>query len=330
MPIGALINAGIGLIGASQQSAAADEANKRAEERVELQYEYDKKNWKYNKKRLKADRQFAIEGIELQQREDAKLKGLKDAQSLDNYGFNLKIRQQQMDSYTKQYSKSRSLYDMQANFNSMAMTTARIAEQEKMNDAMAAAAFQNEDLYIQGLQEQGMAMASGQSGKSAGKTRNSIAAQLGRNQNIVLQNLLSSKSEMRSNLAQIATQTKGAAIQNFGNLMIPQNAPPEVLEPYETLVPEYQMPRELKKFDFGPEPVKGVANVTSTSAPWLNALGSVSSSLITAFSNNGPNLSYGGGFGGGSSGGSFSGMGSSFNLGGFGNLSAGPAFGTTF
>jgi hypothetical protein len=135
-------------------------------------------------------------------------------------------------------------------------------------------------------------------GKSVGKQRQSLNAQLGRNQNIVMQNLLSSRSEMRSNIANIAMQKEGADIQAFANLMIPADAPPEVMEPYATPLPEYQMPRELEKFDFGPEPIKGAAAQVSTSAPWLNALGSVSTSLVSAF-NNGP--SGFGGYGGGSS-----------------------------
>ena len=89
------------------------------------------------------------------------------------------------------------------------------------------------------------------------------------------------------------------------------------------------MPRELEDFDFGPEPRKGVAATYSTSAPWLNALGSVSSSLVSAF-NNGPSGfgGYGGGLGGST--GLSTGMSGSFNLGGFGGLTSNGAFGTTF
>ncbi len=54
-------------------------------------------------------------------------------------------------------------------------------------------------------------------------------------------------------------QKEGADIQAFANLMIPADAPPEVMEPYATPLPEYQMPRELEDFDFGPEPIKGAA-----------------------------------------------------------------------
>jgi NADH dehydrogenase/NADH:ubiquinone oxidoreductase subunit G len=323
--IGAVVGIGSTIFGAASSSSSASKNNKAQKEAIKAQYKFDKQVYRDNKSKMNADRDFTIEGIELRKREDAKLKGLKDAQSLDNYGFNLQIRNQQMDNYTKQYDKSQQLYDMQGVFNNVAMSNARIAEQEKMNDAMSQAAFENEDLYVQGLQEQGQRMARGQSGKSGGKARQSLAAQLGRNQNIIMKNLLSSKSEMRTNLTQIATQYEGSKIQNFGNLMIPQTAPPEVLEPYETLTPEYQMPREFEDFDFGPEPVKGTAYQQSTSAPWLSALGSVSSQLISGFSNNGPNMSGGSGLSGASSsgfnlGGNYGGFGGSSTIGGYNQL----------
>ena len=327
--LGAIIGVGTSLIGASQQSSAASDANARAEKQAEQQYEYDTQRYDMSKDKLNADRDFAISQIQTQIRNDKRLADLKNKQSLDNYGFNLKIREQQMSNYAKQYKKSSTLYGQQLSFNDMAANNASTAEQQKMNDAMSQAAFQNEDLFVQGLQETGTLMARGQSGKSVRKGKQSLNAQLGRNQNIVMANLLSSKSTMRSALAQVATQRTGGDIQAFANLMIPQDAPPEVLEPYAAILPEYTLPRELEDFDFGPEPMEGVAAQVSTSAPWLNALGSVSSNLVSAFSNSGPsNFGYGGGFGGSS--GLSTGMGSSFNLGGFGGLTSNGAFGTTF
>ena len=317
MPIGAIIGAVTGIAGAASASSAADAANKRAKEQVEAQFKYDNEGWKYNKKRLKADRKFTIEGIEITKRNEAVLKDLKDSQALDDYSLNLKIRQMQMRSYVQQYDKSSQLYNTQLGFNEIAVNSAICAEQQKMNDAMAQAAFQNEDLYVQGLQESGTAMARGMAGKSVAKGNQSLDAQLGRNQSIVMKNLLSSNSAMRSGIANIVTQRQGADIQAFGNLMIPNEAPPEVNQPYATPVTEYQMPRELKKYDFGPKPIKGAAAQTSTSAPWLNALGSVSTSLVSAFTNSGPQ-----GFGGynGISGGASNMFSSS---GGAGNLSFG-------
>jgi hypothetical protein len=321
MPIGAIIGIGASLFGASQQSSAASKANARAEEAAEKQYEYDTERYDMSKDKLKADRNFTIEQIQTNIRNDERLADLKNRQSLDNYGFNLKIREQQMKNYTRQYDKSSTLYGQQLSFNDMAANNASTAEQQKMNDAMSQAAFQNEDLFVQGLQETGTLMARGQAGKSVRKGKQSLNAQLGRNQNIVMANLLSSKSTMRNALAQVATQRTGADIQAFANLMIPQDAPPEVLEPYAAILPEYTLPRELQDFDYGPEPIKGVAAQVSTSAPWLNALGSVSSNLVSAFSNNGPsNFGYGGGsnLGGSSFGGVNLGISSSsgFNLGG--------------
>tara|TARA_X000000368_G_scaffold106300_2_gene82451 strand:+ start:2735 stop:3808 length:1074 start_codon:yes stop_codon:yes gene_type:complete len=327
--IGAVIGAATSIFGASQQSSAADKANKRAKEQVEAQYEYDKERYSMSKDKLKADRNFAIEQIQTNIRNDERLADLKNQQSLDNFGFNLKIREQQMKNYTRQYDKSSTLYDQQLSYNDFAATNASNVEQLRMNDAMSQAAFQNEDLFVQGLQETGTMMARGQAGKSVRKGKQSLNAQLGRNQNIVMANLLSSRSTMRNALAQIATQRTGADIQAFANLMIPQDAPPEVLEPYAAILPEYTLPRELQDFDYGPEPSKGVAAQVSTSAPWLNALGSVSSNLVSAFSNNGPsNFGYSGGGGNmfsGSTGNFGSGIGTS--LAGSGSSSG---FGSSF
>ena len=307
--IGTAVGIGSSIFGASQASSSADKANKRAKKQVEDQYEYDKERYSMAKDKLNADRDFAIEQIQTNIRNDERLASLKDQQSLDNFGFSLKIREQQMRNYTNQYSKSSTLYDQQLSYNDFAATNASNAEQLKMNDAVSQAAFQNEDLFLQGLQETGTMMARGQAGKNVRKGKQSLNAQLGRNQNIVMANLLSSNSTMRNALARVATQRTGGDIQAFANLMIPQDAPPEVLEPYAAILPEYTLPRALQDFDYGPKPIKGVAAQVSTSAPWLNALGSVSSNLVSAFSNNGPNLggfNYGNtgiGAGGGSVGG---------------------------
>ncbi|OUV34724.1 MAG: hypothetical protein CBC48_05370 [bacterium TMED88] len=309
MPIGAVLGIGSAIFGAVSGSNQASESNRASKKAVENQYKYDTERYDMAKDKLNADRDFAIEQIQTNIRNDERLADLKNQQSLDNYGFNLKIREQQMKNYTRQYDKSSNLYGQQLSFNDMAANVASTAEQQKMNDAMSEAAFQNEDLFVQGLQETGTMMARGQAGKSVGKGKQSLNAQLGRNQNIVMANLLSSKSTMRNALARVATQRTGADIQAFANLMIPQDAPPEVLEPYAAILPEYTLPRALQDFDYGPEPIKGVVAQVSTSAPWLNALGSVSSNLVSAFSNNGPNLggfSYGNtgiGAGGGSVGG---------------------------
>ncbi len=313
--IGAVVGIGSSIFGAASASSSADKSNKRAKEAVEDQYEYDKERYSMSKDKLKADRNFAIEQIQTNIRNDERLASLKDQQSLDNYGFNLKIREQQMRNYARQYDKSSALYNQQLTYNDTAANNASVAEQQRMNDAMSQAAFQNEDLFVQGLQETGTMMARGQAGKSVRKGKQSLNAQLGRNQNIVMANLLSSRSTMRNALAQVATQRTGADIQAFANLMIPQDAPPEVLEPYAAILPEYTLPRELQDFDFGPEPMKGVAAQVSTSAPWLNALGSVSSNLVSAFSNNGP--SGFGGYGGGSGGSSIGNIGQS--VGNFGS-----------
>ena len=41
--------------------------------------------------------------------------------------------------------------------------------------------------------------------------------------------------------------------------MLRPEAPPEPLKPLATPVADYELPRELEDFDFGPQPIKGVS-----------------------------------------------------------------------
>ena len=55
---------------------------------------------------------------------------------------------------------------------------------------------------------------------------------------------------------------------------------PEI--PFATPLTEYQEPRELEDFDFGPKPIEGAK--ASSMAGWANALSGLGSS-ITSFAN---------------------------------------------
>ena len=318
MVLGAILGIGGAAIGAAGQASAAASQEAARKKQVELQYKYDKEKYDMNKDRLKADRKFTKEGIEIAKRNEAKIKELKDTQALQNYEQTLQIRRQQMRSYAKQYEKSQSLFNQQNSFNDMASQNARMSEQMRMNDAMAEAAFQNQDLFVQAIQEQGAARARGQAGNSMGRLMNDPMSALGRNQAILAANLLSTKKSVEQSLRGIATQKMGADIQAFANLMIPAEEPPMPFAPMETPVTEYQYPRKLEDFDFGPEPIKGVVATGGASAAWMQGLGAAVPQVAGLFQNQGPPMSYNtGGFGGGvSSGMNFSSFGS--NTGAFG------------
>lgn len=463
MVLGAILGIGTSIFGASQQSSAARRAEREQRKQVEAQYEYNKKTWDFGKDRLKADRKFAIEGIEIAKRNEKTLADLKDNAALDNYEYSLKIRQQQMRQNVKQFDKSYGLYNSQNEFNSLAQKLAnadskikyaeiarlaaqqsaednrlnrqlfdeesrlsalrygegkRIADEElaeglrisnqqlsegtrvstnkfenayrqaqmTFNEQLRGAAVANQDSIIEALQRQGAVEAKGVSGNSASRLAGNVISALGRNQAAIQSKILSGgrimnesiigagdayTNEMRAlqltnantnrtlelnnmnasralgltaaneqralgfNLANfmradgiknsntamgialnseseqrsIALQKLGADIQAFSNLMIPAEEPLMPPDPRQTPLSEYQMPRELEDFDFGPEPIKGAMPTYNASAPWINALNSGVQTIASMFNNQAPQANYSsniggfsGGFGSGSSG----------------------------
>ena len=107
-------------------------------------------------------------------------------------------------------------------------------------------------------------------------------ASFGRDQAVLAASLLSADDNLQSTLRDINLAYSSANLQADANRMLP---PPPVLDPIKprpTPDMEFIMPRELKKFDFGPEPIKGVAQTTS---PWLtfaNTALSGAASIATA------------------------------------------------
>ena len=292
MPLGTILGIGASVLGASQASKAASKANKLAKQQQKAQHKYNKQSWRDNKDRLNADRDFTIEGIEIAQRNEKTLADLKDNVALDNFEYNLKIREQQMRQNVKQFEKSYELFNQQNTFNDLAANTAKINAQNKFNEQMKQAAFQNQDLIIESLQQRGAIEARGVSGNSAGRLATNAIGALGRNQAIIQSNLLSGNKALTAEYRDIGIQERGADIQAFSNLMIPADVPLMPPNPRQTPLSEYQMPRELEDFDYGPEPIKGAMAYQNTSAPWLNALSSGVQQIAGLFSNQGPSMSY--------------------------------------
>ena len=63
----------------------------------------------------------------------------------------------------------------------------------------------------------------------------------------------------------------------YANLMLDPGTLPVAPKPYKTLITEYNLPRPLEDFDFGPEPIKGATATYTT--PWTNLAGDLLSSL---------------------------------------------------
>jgi len=298
--LGAVLGIGSSLLGAAGSASASRKQEQAAKKQAKAQYKYDKEKYRMNKSRLKADREFTLEGIDIAKRNEKTIADLKDAVALDNYESQLQQRQLRIKQNTKQFAKSSQLYGQQKTFNDLAARTAVRGEQQRFNEQLKAAAFENQDLIIQSLQERGAIQARGQGGNSTARLASNAVGALGRNQAIIQQQILGGRQARDQGIRNVDSRKLGADIQAFANLMIPAEDPLMPVAPRATPLSEMQLPRELEDFDFGPEPVKGVVATGGASAAWMNGLASALPSIAGLFQPSGPPMNYGGG-GGGSS-----------------------------
>jgi hypothetical protein len=253
----------LGGIGGQSQADAQNEA-------IENQYEYDKDAWHYGKKTIKADYQHNKKQWRMDIRNDKRVSKWKDKTNLQDWKYNLKIQDYEYSSQMRQYNKSNEIADQQLTFNAMAQKVANEAEYRKLEDSTKEIAFQNQDLIIKAVQAEGAAAVKGQQGRSADKAGQAELASLGRNQAILAESLLSARADTGAAMKKIATDKFGADLAaNAARMLKPERLPrpPKPLTYTEVLSSSNHV--ELKKYDFGPKPIKG-AKASSTGA-WLGA-----------------------------------------------------------
>ncbi len=290
--LGAILGIGSSLIGANASANAARKQEQAEKQRAKQQYQYDKQKYRFNKERLKTDREFTIEGIEIAQRNEKTLADLKDNVALDVYEQQLNERSLRIRQATKQYARSSQIYGYNKTFNDYAARTARRGEQLRFNEQLKTAAFDNQDLIIQSLQERGAVQARGQGGNSTARLASNAIGALGRNQAIIQEEILGGKRARDQGLRTVDAKKLGADIQAFSNLMMPIEDPLMPVVPRATPLSEVQLPRELEKFDFGPKPFKGVVATGGAQAAWMNGLANALPSIAGMFQNTSPPISY--------------------------------------
>ena len=129
-------------------------------------------------------------------------------------------------------------------------------------------AFENEDNIIESIIKKGELSVKSQAGASSNKAMQSLIADGGRQHAILTESLLSANNNTRMEYKQFLTKADA-------NRMLRPEAPPEPLKPLATPVADYEMPRALQDFDFGPKPIKGVATtqVPSFASTLASAVG---------------------------------------------------------
>ena len=261
---------------------SASQSNKRSDKAVKRQYEYDKEAYEMNNEKMKADYEYLVESILSQERNFDTQRAYKDQLAIDTYNRELQIAQIERQTNARAYAKSEQIYGTTLALNAVERKYSQDAAYLQRREIQQAAAFDNQQAIIEALEAQGTALARGQSGRSAGKVQQVERMKLGKDQAILAASLLSADKNLESTLRDIELAYDTSNMQADANRMLP---PPPVLDPIVPMATpdmEFLLPRELQDFDFGPEPIKGVANYTN---PWLtfaNTALSGAASIATA------------------------------------------------
>ena len=258
-----------GWMGKRSQDKQAAEANKYRE----LQYGYDKELYKMGNKKLDADWAFAYETYELQKANEEKIAQYTDAMNLKRYNYDLKIVKAQNESNKKAFQKSEQLYHSQLGFNNAAANAAHEDALIKQREFKQETIFKNSDAIVRAIEEKGKLAVTMQAGGSSAKAAQALLAAKGKNEALLAESLLSSNISTMQTLRTIARDKYGADLAAFANKMLEPGIVPDPIKPLPTPVADFQAPRPLEDFDYGPEPIKGVKTVGGS---WL----SVASSAI--------------------------------------------------
>jgi len=242
----ALVAGGLNFVSGIFGRRSASKQRNAEEAFLQKKYdEYDLPLWGMQRDRLIADRDELIRSIELKQANELKLAAFKDQNNLRNYQQQLKIRNYQIDQQNRLYHKSERLYGQ-------SIQQAKEQAGRQWRETKQKFAFQNEDKIIESIQKKGELAATSQTGRSAAKAFQSELYKRGRETAILTESLISANEQTRSQLKDFYRKADAQR-------MLRPEAPPEPLQPLATPVADYEMPRALEDFDFGPQPIKGVA-----------------------------------------------------------------------
>ena len=260
------VAAGVGVLSGIFGASQANESNKQQKKAVKQQYKYDMEAYEMNTDKMKADYDFLVEKILSEERNFDTQRAFADQQKIDTYNRELQIAQIERQTNAMAFAKSEQIYGTTLGLNAVERQYSQDAAYRQRREIQQAAAFDNQQAIIESIQAQGAALARGQAGRSATKVQQAERMKFGMDQAVLAASLLSADENLSATIRDIELAYDTANMQAEANRMLP---PPPVLDPIVPMATpdmEFLMPRELQDFDFGPEPIKGVARTTN---PWL-------------------------------------------------------------
>lgn len=272
------VSVGLGLLNMFQTS----KANRRAEQVAEAQYEYSKKGWRQNKKKLKRDYDYLVDKIYNEEANFDRMRDYKDRVALDAYQYGLQIDAIEQGLQKRLYNKSEDLYKRSIDSSVEGRAQAYETVQARLRETYQAAAFDNEEEILKSIAASGSSLARGQAGRSADKQQQAILASFGRDQAVLAASLMSANDQADRDINAINAQFNDAVLRADANRMLPPI--PKPARPVPLAAPDmaFMLPPELQKFDFGPKPQKYAA---ATQNPFLSFMQAAAPGISSSIGN---------------------------------------------
>jgi hypothetical protein len=243
-----------GISGASSRSAARAAEQRR----IDNQYKYDTQNWKFNWKNLQREYRYRTQETGVARSNQEQNLRYMENTALRDYQYNLAIRDYDYKNQLRQYNESERIYGLQLGFNNMAAQMAMANEERRFNEIMTGMAFEQQDMLVKMLEQEGEIQARGASGRSAAKSIGSALAGYGRNQAILAESLLSAQRESSASRRQIGLDKYGADLNAQSRRMLKPLLAPAPMAPLKMPRATILDPLKPKK---PPKPIKGTNTV---------------------------------------------------------------------
>ncbi len=262
----ALVPIAISLWGGSQSASAAQQQADLYNQAAENQLTYDTDAWEMKKDQLIAQRDYLIQQIQTKANNEGKLAAYKDAVNLQQYNYDLQIRNRQQAANEAQFQRSNEIYANQITLNEQAHVRGREQELAKLDEVKQEAAYDANEAYIESLMAEGAVRARGVSGRSADKLAATTAMNFGRRMSMLNAQMLNAEANTNFALESIGIERSAADLRAYANKMLDPGELPPPIQPLATPVSDYVFPPALEDYDFGPKPIKGATMSASAAA----------------------------------------------------------------
>lgn len=251
-----------GLFGAASSASSQNEARSAQQKAINAQYKRDKQLYNFNWEQSQREYQYRLLETNIARQNQAQLLGYQYQSAQRDYKYNLAIREFDFANQMRQYNESERIFGLQSQFNNQAAQLAHQAETARMQEIVTGMAFEQQDMLVKMLEQEGQIQARGVSGRSADKLLSSALAGYGRNQAILAESLLSANKDSKRQRFEIENQKYGADLAAHSRRMLKPVKAPTPPAPLKPPMPTFLDPLAPVK---PPKPIKGANTVPAAS-----------------------------------------------------------------